>query len=334
MEIETSYAMPDYRQKWSDFVFNHPHRTIFQTPEMFLVYKNTKNYKPIAIFAFENETLIGVLTGVIQKEYKGFLGFLSSRYIIFGGPLVKDDDSKIVNILLKEHNRHAKNKAIYTQFRNLFDIKHHKTIFEKNGFNYEPHLNIHIDLTQDIDDFWKGLKSKLRQNIRKAKKNGIIFDEIQTKDELERGYYIIKSVYKFANLPVPDISLFLSSNYYFKNNVKFFKAVYKGEIIGVRIVLLFNHMIYDWYAGSKREYYRYYPNDFLPYKIIEWGLKHSQYNKFDFGGAGKPGVSYGVRDHKLKFSDNLIELGRYEKIHHPVIFKLAKMGFEVWKKMH
>jgi len=33
--------------KWAEFVYNNPNRNIFQTLEMYEVYKNTKNYEPI-----------------------------------------------------------------------------------------------------------------------------------------------------------------------------------------------------------------------------------------------------------------------------------------------
>lgn len=35
--------------KWSDFVYNHKHGNIFQTPEMAEVYKRTKNCEPITL---------------------------------------------------------------------------------------------------------------------------------------------------------------------------------------------------------------------------------------------------------------------------------------------
>ncbi|HOF07520.1 MAG: hypothetical protein WBH72_02770 [Bacteroidales bacterium] len=33
--------------QWSSFVYDHPNGNVFQTPEMYEVYENTKNYEPI-----------------------------------------------------------------------------------------------------------------------------------------------------------------------------------------------------------------------------------------------------------------------------------------------
>ena len=322
-------------KKWSDYVYNHAKGNIFQTPEMFHVYKQTKNYKPKITIAFEKEKIVGVLLSVIQKEYKSLPGLFTTRCIVFGGPLVDNKDPNIIEKILQAHNEMIKNKAIYSQFRNLFYLKDLENIFSKFGYHYEPHLDIHIDLNQNIEQYWDTRKSKLRQKIRKAKKNNIDFNEIHSENELRQAYAILEEVYDNAKLPLPDFSLFQNAFKILKDEpnkyVAFFKAEKGDQMIGTRFVLLFRNTIYDWYAGSKKEFYKYYPNDFLPYKVLEWGMNDQNYDIFYFGGAGKPNVPYGVRDHKLKFGNNLVELGRFEKIHQPVLYKIAKLGFYIYQ---
>lgn len=319
-------------EKWYEFVKNHPYGNIFQTPQIVELYKETKNYNPVVLIAEDEVNILGVLVGVIQKEFKGILGYFTARCIVYGGPLVKNDDSYIIERLLLDLNQSVSTRVIYTQFRNFFDLDKARLNFEKVGFKYEPHLDIHIDLKQQPKEYWIGLKSKLRQNIRKAEKKGIRFEQIANRAELEEGYSILNNVYNDAGLPLPDFSFFLNAYGIFteKGNAAFFKATYKEEIVGVRFVLLYNNLVFDWYAGSKKEYYKYYPNDFLIYRVLEWGMKNEQYKLFDFGGAGKPNVSYGVRDHKLKFSDNLIEFGRYERIYQRLIYKVGLMSIKAY----
>jgi len=45
---------PDTKQ-WSEFVLNHPHGNIFQTPEMAEVYRRTKNYEPVTLAAVDTK---------------------------------------------------------------------------------------------------------------------------------------------------------------------------------------------------------------------------------------------------------------------------------------
>ena len=102
-----------------------------------------------------------------------------------------------------------------------------------------------------------------------------------------------------------------------------FGAFDDAELIGVRLELCYKGLIYDWYAGSDDQFKNRYPNDFLPFHILFWG-KENGFDKFDFGGAGKPDKPYGVREHKLKFGGELVNFGRYEKIkstHNHVFFE-------------
>ena len=37
------------KEAWSDFVYDHPEGTIFQTPEIYMVYRETRNYHPLFV---------------------------------------------------------------------------------------------------------------------------------------------------------------------------------------------------------------------------------------------------------------------------------------------
>ena len=72
------------KDRWADFVFQHTNGNIFQSPEMFEVYKNIKNYEPIFLAAInEQGEILEILVAVIQREVKGVLGFLTARSIIW-----------------------------------------------------------------------------------------------------------------------------------------------------------------------------------------------------------------------------------------------------------
>ena len=98
------------------------------------------------------------------------------------------------------------------------------------------------------------------------------------------------------------------------------------------IALIYNDCVYDLYAGSKKEHYKNYPNDLIPWEVFKWGRKNG-YSIFDFGGAGKPDVPYGVRDYKKKFGGEFVNFGRFENIHSKNLFKISKLGYETWKKL-
>lgn len=321
-------------QQWSDFVLHHPRGNIFQTPEMFDVFKATKNNEPVLTAALDDKgnRVAGVLISVIQGEYPGIVGRFTSRSITWGGPLVSDDNKEIIELLIEQYNEIIKRKAIYSQFRNLWDQEDFIPAFNKNNYNYEKHLNIHVDLGKTEEELWKEVNSKRRNEIRRAKKEGTTFKELTSKDEIDRAYRILKKVYTRAKLPLHDKSLFNAASKILhpKGMIKFFGAINQGKIIGAIVVLCYKDRVYDWYAGSLREYYDKYPNDLLPWEVFLWGGKNG-YKIFDFGGAGKPGKPYGVRDYKKKFGGEFVNFGRFEKIHKPAFMKLGKFGLKLWQ---
>ena len=322
------------KNKWSEFVFNHPNGNIFQTPEMYEVYQNTKNYEPVFLAVVNNrDEILGTLLAVIQKEYSGVLGNFTARSIIQGGPLIKDDDPDVLSFMLKEYSEIIKKKAIYSQFRNFWDWGDSKEIFITNGFEYEEHLNILINLTKSEEQLWKEVYSKRRNEVRRATKEGAYFSIENTEDSLKKCYGILQEVYKRAKLPIPDYHYFYNL-YRMGSNSKLliFCAYYESEIIGCMLALSYKDTIYDFYAGSMVKFYNKYPNDLIPWEVFKWG-KENNYKVFDFGGAGKPDVPYGVRDYKKKFGGEVVNYGRYEKVHQPIMFEIAKVGFKLWQKI-
>lgn len=324
------------RRQWWDFVFNHPQGNIFQTPEMFDVFMAVKNNHPIltAVTNADNE-ILGILVAVIQREYSGFLGKFTTRSIIRGGPLILNNSEDVLDIILKEYNKVISKMSIYTQARNLWEQDNqYRTCFERNDFMYEEHLNILIDIEQPEEKLWKDINAKRRNEIRRARREGTSCKELETVSEVVEAYDILEEVYGKAKLPLHDRSLFLTAFEILKPKgmIRFFGAINQNKIIGVMVALCYKNRIYDWYAGSHREYYNKYPNDLLPWEVFLWGKKNG-YNIFDFGGAGKPTQPYGVRDYKKKFGGELVNFGRYEKIHKSTLMKLGKLGFKLWRKI-
>ena len=142
---------------WREFVNKHPNGSIFLTPEMFNVYKQTPNYEPsIFVFVDSNLSVIcGLLIAVRIQEKKKLIGCLTARTIIYGGPLT-NGDALVARRLLLEYDKVSNRKTIYTQVRNLFNQKNLNSIFGEVGYRFEDHLNILLDLTKYNGNIWQG----------------------------------------------------------------------------------------------------------------------------------------------------------------------------------
>lgn len=331
-----TFTINEFSENTLEFIKSHPKSNIFQTCEMYEVYKLTKKNEPFFIAVHENNgEVVGTLLAVIQKEHIGLIGELSARSIIWGGPLIKDNNSAVLDFLLKEYKRKIKRKAIYSQFRNIWGWDDDdKNIFTNNGFKYEAHLDILFDLKKSEDELLKEMNKGRRKNIRRAERIPLEFEEIKNDKDFDKCIQLIEQTYNRIKLPSPDKSFFYNTNFILKNinGLKVFVAKYKKEIISTRFVLCYNGLVYDWFAGTNDDFLVKNPNDFLPWKILQWA-KTKGFATFDFGGAGKPNIPYGVRDYKLKFGGKLVEFGRFELIHKPLLMQIGKLGMNIYKRI-
>lgn len=325
-------------KKWADFVYNHPHGNIFQTPEIREVYERTKNYKPITLAAMDREgdEVLAILHAVMIREMGGYLGTFSARSVIQGGPLFVESDAgtNAVVALVGAYDMMVRKKVLYTQIRNMWDTSEVMQFFDETGYRYEGHLNFLSDLTIGVDGLWGQLYKSKRQGINKAMKNGVMVEEIEDKDQLQLFYELVRKSYHSSNIPLTDISLFESAFDVLtpKDMCKFFLAKYNNKYVAATCFLSYKGVIYDWYGGVDRKFSNYRPNEFLEWCTIKWGAENG-HHLFDFGGAGKPGEPYGPREFKKEFGGRVVNYGRYEKIYSPVKMKIVKKGFGVYRKV-
>ena len=313
--------------KWKQFIEKHPERNIFQDYEFYCFLNNSKEYSPGIIICEENEEVVGCLvwyTNVIKRFIK--------RNIIIGGPLIAGNNPEFLKQLLLKYSKNVGRKVLYTEIRNQFlmDEKFVKTFVDHN-FIWEDHLNIHIDL-QDNDSFKRISKNKKR-NLTKSLNKGVIYSEIKSLEKFKQATILISESYKRINLPCPDQIFFI--NAYEKlaptGILRSFIAEYENCIIGVRLELVYNNTVFDWYAGDDKNHSNKYPNDGIILNLLDV-FKNEGYKTFDFGGAGKPNIAYGVRDYKLNFGGTLLNPGRFNNSSYRVLFGLFKILLKIRKK--
>ncbi len=319
--------------EWSDFVIRHSRGNIFQMPQMYSVYKQTPNYEPHIIAAYnESHEITGIMLFIILAE-KGLLKkIFSKRAIVHGGPIVIESDKFVYNAILVEFNKIVSQKVIYAQIRNLYFQLDNCEQFRLNGFIYESHLNFLIKLDTPDNIYNRIGKGRLKQ-IKKAEKNKLCVrvyrDEIP--DALiNKGYSIIQEVYKNAKLPLTDVDIIKASR---NEGILIVFAVYdENTLIGCRFALAYKDYLYGWYAGSRRTYYNKYPNDILIWETLKWACENG-FKIFDYGGAGSPNKPYGVRDFKSQMGGQLVDFGRYEQIYNKTMFRIGKLGYRILQLM-
>ncbi len=319
---------------WNSFLEKNSNANSFQTPEYYSSQKNSTKQLPFIFGVYNENNLVGIVSGSIIRNGTGIIGKLTSRAIIIGAPLLASDiDNKegVLSFLLKGVKENLRKKVVYTEFRNIWDMSMYKHIFIDNGFDYEDHLDILIDLEKSEKELWDAMTRDRKKSIKKGQKELEVSLISEKNDyQIDTIYNLLRIVYNRVKLPLPTKTFFLNviKNLYPKGYIKIFGAYKASTLIGVRLVLCYNGMIYDWYAGADDNYLEYRPNDILVWSILKWGGENG-YKQFDFGGAGKPNIPYGVRDYKLKFGGELVCFGRYQYVYNPTIMYLGKLAIKL-----
>lgn len=307
--------------------------TIFQTSAFYSVIGASSELLPfnIKVKSMSNEVFIN---GFITKEENYFKNLFTRRAIIIGNPNGSYINNELLELLLFNTIKNLSGRAIYIEIRNLSNQSQFINTYKKSGFEYEDHLNIIVDLSKNKEQLWKEINSKRRNEIRRAKKEGTEFEVKNDLHSLKECYDILKEVYSRAKLPLFKFDFFENLYKYLQRDaiLHIFTAIYKNEIIGCMLALGYKGVLYDYYAGAKREYYSKHPNDLLPWEVFKWG-KQNGYHTFDFGGAGKPGVPYKVRDYKKQFGGTFVNYGRFKCILNKPLYRIGEMGVKLMKKL-
>lgn len=318
------------KEEWADFVLQHPTGSIFQTPKMYEVYENTPDFTPnILVAKNEYGKIVGCLMSVVKSDFLLLRAF-TTRSIVVGGPLAANNSIQIIDLLLARYNQLIGSKAIFTQFRNQFDMSVFQSTFIKNGYVFDQHLDILLDLSKSKEELVQNLHKERRRNIAKAEREGLVFKHLTTEKEINEVSGLLKKTYNRVKLPMIFQQLFLNTKESLGTQVNFFGAYLDDNMIAGQVRLYYKDVVYAWYAGSNAEYFQKRPNDFLMWNVLLWS-KDKGYKLFDFGGAGKPDVPYGVREYKMKYGGEMVNYGRYEKIHKQLFMKMGKKALKFYK---
>ncbi|MFQ6127885.1 MAG: lipid II:glycine glycyltransferase FemX [Thermoplasmata archaeon] len=317
---------------WRSFIENAPGGNIFQTPEMAEVFESAERYRPISLFAVENDEIHGLVLATLIWNGGGFMKRFSTRCVLQGGPLFSK--ASILPILLRELDRLASESALYTEIRNLWDVSSDIPAYESTGFAYEPHLNFHIDLGRGEEELWSDISKGRRKGIKKAERAGLDFVPAKTSSQIDISYEILKKTYSGVGVPLADKTLFESAFRILgpRQYARFFLCLHEGEPIACRAVLSFKGTIHDWYGGSLAEHRAKKPDEFLIWNVLKWGISEG-FEVFDFGGAGSPTEDYGPREFKRRFGGKMVEPGRFKKINKPRLLWISGRAYRIYRRL-
>lgn len=319
---------------WSELVKHSPVATWFQTQEAFAFFGSLSFLEAFA-YALETEGhLRGVVVGYIQRDGGRIKRFFSKRVIVLGGPLLADDiKEEELALLLRGLNERVGKKAIFVEFRNFNDYSRCRAVFEQCGYQYQPHYDIHVNTTS-MEVVNEHLGKSRKRDIRVSMRDGATVITHPTLSQVHEYYGILKSLYE-TKVKTPLFPLEFFEHLFAMNTAAFLLVEYAGKIVGGTVCVgLPGVALYEMYAcGEDGAYKNIFPSEVATFAGLQYAAENG-FPRFDMMGAGKPDDGgYGVRDFKLKFGGELLELGRYMHVGKPLLFQIGKLGVRIMKKL-
>lgn len=321
---------------WRTFVDNHPQGNIFHTPEMFHTFAQAKGHRPTLWATTDTNGRVLALLLPVQITLKGGpLRRLTTRAVVYGSVLWDPgpEGREALALLLYTYTQEVDGAPLFTELRNLSDLKAVQPILQTHGFAYEDHLNYLLDLTLPPETLFQNIGARTRKHIRRALRQGeVMIEDVNEREQIATCYDLLCRTYQAARVPLADCSLFEAAFdvLYPKGMIRFTLARVGQIPVATSVELLYKDTVHGWYGGVDRAYSSYQPNELLMWYILQWSAENN-YQVYDFGGAGKPNEKYGVRDFKAKFGGTLVNYGRNTYVHNRHLLHLSTLGYRIYR---
>ena len=303
---------------------------------MFEAFVRTEGYRPGLWAAVDAETRpLALFLPVEIRLMQGPLRYFTTRAVVFGSVLCRRDrrGQGGLAVLLDRYSQAVARSVLFTELRNLSDMRQVQRVLVNRGFVFQEHLNFLIDLTCSSEEIWAGIRPNARRNIRKAERMNVRVREAKDTADIDTAYGVLRQAYKRLRVPLPPASLFRSTFEILAplDMMRVLLASVDGVTIGALTLLLHKGIALYWYTGMSRQHTAYRPADLLVWRALELA-RDLGLHTFDFGGGGIPQRDYGVRDFKAKFGGDLVNFGRNTRIHAPVRFELGQAAYRTWRR--
>lgn len=312
---------------WDSYVRKHAEATPYHLFAWNEAVKRAYAFKPYYLMALAHGRIVGVLP-LIYLTYPLVGGgtLVALPYCDVGGPLA---DNAITAQSLLEH---AINLSTRLQ-ANFLDIRGFslQTVQQASNCCIEKNqekVRMLLNLPGTAEELWQGFRSKLRSQINKARKNGLIFS---FSENLAEFYSVFASNMHDLGSPVHSFQWFQAIFEHYGNRARL-GLVFKGDIaVGGGIVLNTDRHISIPWASTLRGY-----NQLSPNMLLYWGLLEDAVNRgfstFDFGRSTRGEGTYRFKSqwgaqpvelnwHVVKFSKR-----PHEKKLTPGVENLANTG--------
>ena len=282
---------------WDNYVRNHPNGTLYHLSGWKNVIEKTYGHKSYYLMALANSNnlsnptnhdncIVGILPLVHMKHFLFGNSLVSIPFFDTGGILADDEETE--RFLLSHAVKLAQElKAKTIEFRHIeplpwFNSEDLNEIMQNCRFRTLSHkVRMLLTLPESPEILMKSFKSKLRSQIRKPLKEGLI-SRIGRSELLCDFYEVFSKNMRDLGSPVHSKKLMGHALKEFSDKASIVIIYKDKKPIACSFIVGFGKILENPWASALRKCSRLAPNMLLYWTMLEYACNHG-YSSFDFG---------------------------------------------------
>lgn len=316
-EIKTFYQKEDIPVTIKDVRF-------FHYVSSFDWNKDISYYKPLMIIAFDGEKPVAAMFAIITRINRFLYGSIFKRCHISQQPSFFEDNLPQIDIfdqLITHLVKEVQHKVFLIRYSNISNAIFGYKGFRENNFYSVKYMNVRNSL-QRKRKIWNQLSPTRKNQVNKAQRKGLTFEELTSEKNLPELYTLIEKAknWKITN-KFPPYQFFENYfHYYIKQGKgKILLTRYHDKIIGGIILGFEKDTVYSlYYWGKSKSYKTYYPSIFTIYSAMQLA-EDNGFLYFDFMDSGFINKHAGKSHFLLQFGGKQQATRRWYRINWKIL---------------
>jgi len=256
---------------------------------------------------YENETLVGIVQGVVEPARRG------RHLVVAGGPIIDWSNQQLVQAWVPGIKQAAKrHNCLFVRVRpQLLDTRANQQLFQSFGFRRSPmhvtaDLTSQLDLSKPDDELKKMMRKGTRYEINRAEKLGIQVEATTDERFLEEFCKLQLDTAQRQKF-VPFSTKFLTEQFRAfaaPGKVVLYRATHEGKLLAMAFVIFYGSEA-AYHYGASTDLAREFPGAYA----IQWEAiaeaRRRGCSRYNFWGVTEHGQTkhrfYGVSVFKRGF---------------------------------
>lgn len=259
------------KERWDRFVEENSGGVFFHRIGWKNVIEKTFNYKPFYFYTEEEGKITGILPMFLVKSLFFGKSLVSTPFGVYGGVLASGGEFK--NLLLENARKIAMGEGVsYIELKSI-----------TKEFDQLPVKDLYVTFFQELHDDpdvnFNLIPRKTRRMIRVSMNNGL---EAEISRDLNDFFDIYASSLKNLGTPVFPKRFFAEILKEFPKESFILYVKHQARRVAAVLTFSYKDSLLPYYGGSYRSFNKLGVNNFMYWKLIEYGCKNG-FRTFDFG---------------------------------------------------